>query len=202
MQSLKSAARRGAIISVTAVSALALASCSAGHVTQTAEKVAAVDGASASTEDNKAAVRDVTILVEPDGTAALKFSAINQGYDTDVISLESVKVDGQRVEMDKAQPLHRDQSIIADSQKNLDATPQQDSENVQYIATTLKNDDFGYAGDRPARRVPRHQGRQQRADQIGRLPPAARRHHQRHHGPGREPVRHGVRHRPGRWHAR
>ena len=149
MQSLKSAARRGAIISVTAVSALALASCSAGQVTQTADKVAAVDGASASTDDNKVAVRDVTILVEPDGSAALKFSAVNQGYDTDVVSLESVEVDGQRVEMDKAQPLHRDQSIIADSQKNLDATPQQDSENVQYIATTLKNDDFGYAGDRP-----------------------------------------------------
>ena len=149
MQSLKSAARRGAIISVTAVSALALASCSAGQITQTADKVAAVDGASASTDDNKVAVRDVTILVEPDGSAALKFSAVNQGYDTDVISLESVKVDGQRVEMDKAQPLHRDESIIADSQKNLDATTQQDSENVQYIATSLKNDDFGYAGDRP-----------------------------------------------------
>lgn len=149
MQSLKSAARRGAIISVTAVSALALASCSAGQITQTADKVAAVDGASASTDDNKVAVRDVTILVEPDGSAALKFSAVNQGYDTDVISLESVEVDGQRVEMDKAQPLHRDQSIIADSQKNLDATTQQDSESVQYIATSLKNDDFGYAGDRP-----------------------------------------------------
>ena len=149
VQSLKSAARRGAIISVTAVSALALASCSAGQVTQTADKVAAVDGASASTDDNKVAVRDVTILVEPDGSAALKFSAVNQGYDTDVISLESVEVDGQRVEMDKAQPLHRDQSIIADSQKNLDATTQQDSESVQYIATKLKNDDFGYAGDRP-----------------------------------------------------
>ena len=149
MQSLKSAARRGAIISVTAVSALALASCSAGQITQTADKVAAVDGASASTEDNKVAVRDVTILVEPNGTAALKFTAVNQGYDTDVISLESVEVDGQRVEMDKAQPLHRDQSIIADSQKNLDATTQQDSETVQYIATSLKNDDFGYAGDRP-----------------------------------------------------
>ena len=149
MQSLKSAARRGAIISVTAVSALALASCSAGQITQTADKVAAVDGASASTDDNKVAVRDVTILVEPDGSAALKFSAVNQGYDTDVISLESVEVDGQRVEMDKAQPLHRDQSIIADSQKNLDATTQQDSESVQYIATKLKNDDFGYAGDRP-----------------------------------------------------
>ena len=87
MQSLKSAARRGAIISVTAVSALALASCSAGQVAQTAEKVAAVDGASASTEDNKVAVRDVTILVEPNGTAALKFTAVNQGYDLSLIHI-------------------------------------------------------------------------------------------------------------------
>ena len=60
-----------------------------------------------------------------------------------------MKVDGQRVEMKQPQPLHRDESIIADSQKNLEANPQQDSETVQYIATKLKNDDYGYAGDRP-----------------------------------------------------
>ncbi|MDK8504576.1 hypothetical protein [Corynebacterium accolens] len=149
VQSLKSAARRGAIISVTAVSALALASCSAGHVAQTAEKVAAVDGASASTDDDKIAVRDVTILAEPDGGAALKFNAVNQGYETDVITLKSVKVDGQTVEMKQTQPLKRDHSIVADSQKNLDATPDHDSETVQYVATHLDNDDFGYAGHRP-----------------------------------------------------
>ena len=142
MQSLKSAARRGAIISVTAVSALALASCSAGHVAQTAEKVAAVDGASASTDDDKIAVRDVTILTEPDGGAALKFNAVNQGYETDVITLKSVKVDGQTVEMKQTQPLKRDHSIVADSQKNLDATPDHDSETVQYVATHLDNDDL------------------------------------------------------------
>ena len=51
--------------------------------------------------------------------------------------------------MKQPQPLHRDESIIADSQKNLEAHPQQDSETVQYIATKLKNDDYGYAGDRP-----------------------------------------------------
>lgn len=149
MQSLKSAARRGAIVSVTALSALALASCSAGQISQTAEKVASVDGASASTDDDKIAVRDVTILAEPNGSAALKFNAVNQGYDTDVITLRSVKVDGQLVEMKQPQPLKRDHSIVANAQKVLNATPNHDSETVQYVATHLDNDDFGYAGHRP-----------------------------------------------------
>ncbi|QRP21089.1 hypothetical protein [Corynebacterium macginleyi] len=149
VQSLKSAARRGAIVSVTALSALALASCSAGQISQTAEKVASVDGASASTDDDKIAVRDVTILAEPNGSAALKFNAVNQGYDTDVITLRSVKVDGQLVEMKQPQPLKRDHSIVANAQKVLNATPNHDSETVQYVATHLDNDDFGYAGHRP-----------------------------------------------------
>ena len=93
MQSLKSAARRGAIMSVTALSALALASCSAGHVAQTAEKVAAVDGAAASTEDGKVTVRDVTIQVEPDsGETSLKFIAVNQGYKTDEVTLSLIHI--------------------------------------------------------------------------------------------------------------
>lgn len=80
MQPLKTAARRGAIISVTALSALALASCSAGHITQTSQKVAAVDGSSAATEDGAVAVRDVTIQVEPDsGETSLKFVAVKIG---------------------------------------------------------------------------------------------------------------------------
>jgi len=150
VQSLKSAARRGAIISVTALSALALASCSAGHVTQTSDKVAAVDGTSAATEDGKVAVRDVTILVEPDtGAAALKFNAIHQGYKTDVISLDSVSVDGQDVALGSLKPLTRDQSIVADSAANLAAFDQHNTDTVQYVATTLKNDDYGYAGYRP-----------------------------------------------------
>lgn len=150
MQSLKSAARRGAIISITALSALALASCSAGHVTQTSDKVAAVDGTSAATEDGKIAVRDVTILVEPDtGAAALKFNAIHQGYKTDVISLDSVTVDGQDVALGELRPLTRDQSIVADSAANLEGFEQHDTDTVQYVPTTLNNEDYGYAGYRP-----------------------------------------------------
>ena len=78
MKSLNSAARRGAIMTVAALSALALASCSAGQVTQTSTQAAAVDGANADTENGEIAVRDVTIHVTEDGEAGLKFTAINQ----------------------------------------------------------------------------------------------------------------------------
>ena len=151
MQPLKTAARRGAIISVTALSALALASCSAGHITQTSQKVAAVDGSSAATEDGAVAVRDVTIQVEPDsGETSLKFVAVNQGYDVSDVTLESVSVDGQDVELGSTKPMARDQSIIADSAKNLEELKKdKKNKNVQYVETSLENEDFGYAGYRP-----------------------------------------------------
>lgn len=151
MQPLKTAARRGAIISVTALSALALASCSAGHITQTSQKVAAVDGSSAATEDGAVAVRDVTIQVEPDsGKTSLKFVAVNQGYDVSDVTLESVSVDGQDVELGSTKPMARDQSIIADSAKNLEELKKdKKNKNVQYVETSLENEDFGYAGSRP-----------------------------------------------------
>ncbi|MDO5032236.1 hypothetical protein [Corynebacterium sp.] len=153
MQSLKSAARRGAIMSVTALSALALASCSAGHVTQTSDKVAAVDGSFASTEDGKVAVRDVTIQVEPDsGKTSLKFAAVNSGYETSAVTLDSVTVDGQEVVLTGATPIARDQSLVADSAENLEAMPMdKKNKNVTYVTTSLENQDFGYSGARPVK---------------------------------------------------
>ena len=151
MQSLKSAARCGAIMSVTALSALALASCSAGHVAQTAEKVIAVDGASASTEDGKVAVRDVTIQVEPDtGETSLKFVAVNQGYKVDDVTLESVSVDGQDVPLEGVEPLPRDHALYADSQENLDRLPKDGKDkNITYVTTSLENEDYAFGGSRP-----------------------------------------------------
>lgn len=151
MQSLKSAARRGAIMSVTALSALALASCSAGHVAQTAEKVAAVDGASASTEDGKVSVRDVTIQVEPDsGETSLKFLAINEGYEIGDVTLESITVDGQHVTIEGAEPIARDQSLYGDSAANLEELPKDEKDkNVTYVTTSLNNEEFGFGGARP-----------------------------------------------------
>ena len=151
MQSLKSAARCGAIMSVTALSALALASCSTGHVAQTAEKVIAVDGASASSEDGKVAVRDVTIQVEPDtGETSLKFVAVNQGYKVDDVTLESVSIDGQDVPLEGVKPLPRDHALYADSQANLDRLPKDGKDkNITYVTTSLENEDYAFGGSRP-----------------------------------------------------
>ncbi len=151
MKSLKSAARRGAIISVAAMSALSLAACSAGHITQTSQKVIAVDGTNAKTEDGAVAVRDVTIQLEPnDGTASLKFSVINDGYADGKVTLQSIDVDGQSVNVSSTQPIGRGQSIIGDSKANLDAVPQDETSNsVQYITTDLTNEDYAFGGIRP-----------------------------------------------------
>ena len=65
-------------IFIAATSALLLASCSAGQITQTSDQVAAVDGASVNSSDNTIAVRDVTIHVTKDGETGVKFTAINQ----------------------------------------------------------------------------------------------------------------------------
>lgn len=148
MKSLKAAARRGVVVSATAAAALALVACSGGQITQTSSQVAAVDGTEAATEDGNVAVRDVQILVEPDGEAALKFTAVNQGYQEELYTLESVEVDGQDVAI-SAQPINRDGRIVADSAANLENVPQADSEKVQYVETSLNDEDFGYAGFRP-----------------------------------------------------
>src|SRR5690625_527304 len=96
--SLKSVTRKGATISATAIAALALASCSAGQITQTSSQVAAVDGSDAESADGNIAVRDVAIQVEPDtNEASLKFTALNQAYTDEQITLESISVDGQDV---------------------------------------------------------------------------------------------------------
>lgn len=150
MKSLKSAARRGVVISVTAISALALAACSAGQITQTSQKVIAVDGSHASTPDNAVMVSDVTIVVEPDtGQAALKFVATNKGYAQGDVTLQSINVDGQSVAVTDAHPLGRETSIVGDSATNLQQQPQAQGDSIQYLPTVLQNQDFGYAGTRP-----------------------------------------------------
>ena len=58
MKSLK----RAAVAAVAGCATLALVGCSAGQITQTSNQVAAVDGASGSTEDGALAVRDVMVV--------------------------------------------------------------------------------------------------------------------------------------------
>lgn len=149
MKSLKSAARRGGIISAAALSALALASCSAGQVTQTASQVAPVNGAEGNSEDGTVAVRDVTIVLDEKGEAALKFTAINQDTSMTEHTLESVDVNGQVVSID-AEPLSRDCVLVADSADRLEATPQADGIGcIQYTATSLDNENYAVGGNVP-----------------------------------------------------
>lgn len=105
----KSVLRRSALITVSAASAVALAACGAGQISQTANQHAAVDGAMNGGEDaagkgaentNSALgfvnIRDAHILVDPEtGTAGLKFSASNQQRATEsVYTLKSITVEG------------------------------------------------------------------------------------------------------------
>ena len=95
---LKSVVRRGALATVAAASAVALAACGAGQISQTANQVAAVDGAQNVQEavPGGVAIRDAHIIVDPEsGDAALKFSVTNQERSNDAVyTLESVEVEG------------------------------------------------------------------------------------------------------------
>lgn len=149
MKSLKSVARRGGAVSVAAASALLLAACSAGQITQTSSQVAAVNGASAQTEDGSVAVRDVTVLLDESGQAALKFTATNQDYDMREHQLQSAEVDGQAVQLGSVKPMGYNTSIVGDSTEGLQKMPQSDSETIQYVETSLNNRDFAYGGNLP-----------------------------------------------------
>lgn len=149
MKSLKSAARRGGIVSAAALSALALASCSAGQITQTSSQVAAVNGAEGNSEDGTVAVRDVTIIVDDAGEAALKFTAINQDTTMTEHTLESIDVNGNAVEFEGAS-LGRDCVLVGDSAERLEVTPQSDGIGcIEYTETSLTNDDFAVGGNIP-----------------------------------------------------
>lgn len=146
MKSLNSAARRGAIITVAAVSALALASCSAGQNTQTASQVAAVDGNQAESANGEVAVRDVTVHVTEDGEAGLKFTAINQDTSHTTHTLESATVDGLPVRIQGAEPIERNCSLVADIESELEKLTIPEVGCVQHVATSLSNPGFAYGG--------------------------------------------------------
>lgn len=145
---LKSAARRGGAVSAAALSALLLASCSAGQVTQTSDQVAAVDGASAHTEDEAVAVRDVTVIVADSGEAALKFTAINQDTGTAGHRLQTVSVNGKPVRVDQSTEIQPGCSLVADSAAGIaDLNKDIDAGCIDYTATSLDNDNFAPGGN-------------------------------------------------------
>lgn len=148
MKSLKATARRGALISVAAVSALALASCSAGQITQTSSQVAAVDGAEAATESNTVVVRDVTVHVDKEGQAGLKFVAVNQDNSDKEHNLRSVTVDGETVTLNGDTTIKSNCSLVADLQAELDRFPQSQAGCINYVATSLTNTGLAVGGNK------------------------------------------------------
>lgn len=146
MKSLK----RVAAAAVAGCATLALVGCSAGQITQTSNQVAAVDGASASTEDGSVAVHDVTVVLAEDGQAALKFTATNQDTAMKDHTLKSVDVDGQNVAISGNSSIAYNCALVADSKDGLERMPQDKNDNcIEYTATTLANDDFAYGGNVP-----------------------------------------------------
>lgn len=147
MTSLKSVVRRGGTMSAAALAALTLAACSAGHITQTSSQVATVDGQSANSENGELSVRDVTITVD-DNAAALKFTATNQDPSMKAHTLESISVDGTQVSVGSLEPIESGCSVFGDSAMALKEVPQAEKACIQYIETTLENDDFAPGGSR------------------------------------------------------
>lgn len=164
---LKSVVRRGALATVAAASAVALAACGAGQISQTANQVAAVDGAqnAAQSQPDGVAIRDAHIVVDPDsGKAALKFSVTNQQRANNAVyTLESVEVEGAgKVQMTKVastgayenlaegdMQIPRDCQLVADYAGAVDEyakTADSNTACITYYATSL--DAKSLAGDK------------------------------------------------------
>ncbi|MCK2201324.1 hypothetical protein [Corynebacterium callunae] len=146
VKSLNSVARRGAIMTVAAASALALASCSAGQITQTSSQVAAVDGNQAAAESGAVVVRDVTVHLTEEGEAGVKFTAINQDTENVSHNLESVTVDGKEVTLGDVAPLERNCSLVADIESELALLEEPEVGCIQHVATSVENPGFAYGG--------------------------------------------------------
>ncbi|MEJ5929003.1 hypothetical protein WG915_10320 [Corynebacterium sp. H128] len=142
-------ARRGALLAVAGVTVAMLSACSAGQISQTSDQVAAVDGASATTEDKSVALRDVTVIVSEDNSAALKFTVINQDTTMKPHELKSVKVDGKDVHLSESPKLERNCSAVADSATNIEKIKKSEDACITYLTTTLANDGFAVGGQKP-----------------------------------------------------
>ncbi|WP_070975546.1 hypothetical protein [Corynebacterium sp. MC3] len=130
--------------------ALLMAGCSAGQITQTSDQVAAVDGANVETENGELAVQDVTVVLDETGSTALKFSALNQDTSMTSHSLRSVSVDGTPVSIESSKEIGYNCVLVGDSAAGLDRMPQDDGKNcIEYIRTALPNDSFAYGGTVP-----------------------------------------------------
>ncbi|MBG9357036.1 hypothetical protein [Corynebacterium diphtheriae] len=148
VKSLKSAARRGAMISVAAASALALASCSAGQITQTSDQVAAVDGSEVDNANGTIALRDVTISLTEQGQAGVKFTAINQDNSNKEHVLKSITVDGTKATIDGNTKLASDCSIVGGIKAEMSRLTEPKSGCITHVITSVENKGLAVGGSK------------------------------------------------------
>ncbi|OWN95100.1 hypothetical protein [Corynebacterium diphtheriae] len=148
VKSLKSAARRGAMISVAAASALALTSCSAGQITQTSDQVAAVDGSEIDNTNGTIALRDVTISLTEQGQAGVKFTAINQDNSNKEHVLKSITVDGTKATIDGDTKLASDCSIVGGIKAEMSRLTEPKSGCITHVITSVENKGLAVGGSK------------------------------------------------------
>ncbi|APM36051.1 hypothetical protein [Corynebacterium diphtheriae] len=148
VKSLKSAARRGAMISVAAASALALASCSAGQITQTSDQVAAVDGSEIDNANGTIALRDVTISLTEQGQAGVKFTAINQDNSNKEHVLKSITVDGTKATIDGDTKLASDCSIVGGIKAEISQLTEPKAGCITHVITSVENKGLAVGGSK------------------------------------------------------
>lgn len=145
---MKTIIRRGLTLSVLAASTLALSACGAGQISQTSDQVAAVDGASANSENNEIALRDVTVHMTADGaTAGVKFTAINQNVTNEEHTLTRVTVDGSVVDFDGDTSIPAQGSLVSDIPEEIERLTKADDLSISYVANTVANNDFAFGGN-------------------------------------------------------
>lgn len=113
MKSQKSTAMRTALAAVAAGSTLALTACGAGHISQTANQVPAVNGVSAQA-GKQISLRDVALVVDPNNKLSVKFTAGNTEQVGKKINLQSVKVDGKEATLEGDKTVGPNCSLVAD----------------------------------------------------------------------------------------
>ncbi|MFA1532117.1 hypothetical protein ACDL65_08710 [Corynebacterium belfantii] len=148
VKSLKSAARRGAMISVAAASALALTSCSAGQITQTSDQVAAVDGSEVDNANGTIALRDVTISLTEQGQAGVKFTAINQDNSNKEHVLKSITVDGTKATIDGDTKLASDCSIVGGIKAEISQLTEPKAGCITHVITSVENKGLAVGGNK------------------------------------------------------
>ncbi len=119
--------RSALAIAVIGAASLGLTACGAGQISQTADQVAAVDGASGHTEDTAVNVRDVTILVTDSSQASLKFTAVNdEKVGGEAVNLNSVTVDGTPVQLAANPNIGSGCSLIVNTPRQNEVQPSAD----------------------------------------------------------------------------